>query len=171
MTPKPKDDVESTACLDVVVGTGEGQVLVATEIPLQPPAFAIKEVVKTFRNVTCTAIRDKVIVTGTLVKDINFKTFEREDCFDTIPRVCGDVRHCEVEIPFSLFVDVRRARPGDRCEVVVAEVEGEIDELREPIPEKKSFRVLLERVVIRVVVRVTRRTEHGWGASGETEEE
>ncbi len=157
--------MSNTACWDVVVGVGEAQVLVAAEIPLTPPAFGIKEVVKTFRNVTCNAITNKVIVTGTLVKDINYKTFEKADCVNNIPRVCGDVRHCEVELPFSLFVEVPGAMEGDACEVIKVEVEGEVDEPKDFTPDGKTFRVVLERVVIRVVVRVTRVKEVCYGSN------
>ena len=152
------------AALPMVVGIGQAQVLVVTEIPLTPPAFKVKHIVKDFQDVTCVAITNKVIVTGTLVKDINFKTFERRDVFNGIPRVCGDLRHCDVEIPFSLFVEIPGTREGDRCEVINVEVEGEIDEPRDYLPDNcRVFRTLLERTVIRVVVRVTRVKDVYWG--------
>jgi len=139
----------------VVINTGSAQILVVTEIPLTPPAFEIKDIDKEVIVEQCKAITDKVIINGILRKNINFKTFESEDTFDNVSRVCGDVRHCTVEIPFSLYIDVPGAMEGDDCQIEDAFVEGEKDELLNPT-EQGTFETLLEKAVVKIEVKVTR---------------
>ena len=73
-------------------------------------------------------------------------------------RVCGDVRHCTVEIPFHLFVEVPGAEPGDNCEVIDAIVAGEFDKLIDKNSDG-TFNKLLEKAVIKIRAKVTR-TKH-----------
>jgi hypothetical protein len=58
-------------------------------------------------------------------------------------RVCGDVRHCTVEIPFHLFVDVKGAQDGDTCVVEDAIITAEFDKLIDPNCDG-TFNKLLE---------------------------
>lgn len=90
-----------------------------------------------------------------LPKNINFKTVELKDTFNDNKRVCGDVRHCTVEIPFHLFVEVEGARPGDHCQIERAFVEGQLQELLD-VDHDKCVRKLLEKDIVRVEVKVTR---------------
>ncbi|MFO7171646.1 MAG: hypothetical protein DIU70_001580 [Bacillota bacterium] len=71
----------------VVLGLGETQHLICTEIPLKPPAFEIKDVVKRVDVTQCCVggvVKDevkekciaKVIIDAVLRKNINFKTDE-----------------------------------------------------------------------------------------------
>lgn len=162
----------------VVVNTGCGQVLVVTEIPLSHPAIRIKQVDKEvlIRDEDCKVIRNKVIINGILRKSIVFLTAETcniEPCgCEELRRVCGDVRHCTVDIPFHLFIVVPGAREGDKCVIEDAFVEGEHDELldcveslfkpkdkcenEEPKPIE-AFRRFREKAVVRVEVRVVHR--------------
>lgn len=95
----------------------------------------------------CAAACDKVIINGRLVKNITFKTLKERDCHHDLKRVCGDVRHCTVEIPFHLFVDVKGAQEGDDCEVIDAIVAGEFDKLIDKNSDG-TFNKLLERGVL-----------------------
>lgn len=91
-----------------------------------------------------------------MLKNITYKTLKERDCGGDLNRVCGDVRHCTVEIPFHLFVEVKGARDGDDCEVIDAIVAGEFDKL---ICKNNdgTFDKLLEKVVIKVRAKVTRK--------------
>lgn len=141
----------------VVVNTGEAQVLIVTEIPLTPPAFALDEVHKTVRIEQCKVITDKVIINGILTKNINFKAPELKDCFDDNRRVCGDLRFCQVDIPFHLFVEVPGALEGDDCQLEEAVVVGQKHTLMDV--KGDCFSKLLEKDVVKVVVKVTRQEQ------------
>jgi hypothetical protein len=140
----------------VIVNSNTAQVLVVTEIPLTPPAFKIDEIQKLIEIDECVAVCDKVIVNGRLIKNITFKTAKERDCHHDLHRVCGDVRHCTVEIPFHLFIDVKGAKPGDTCEIEDAVIAGEFDKLIDPNCDG-TFNKLLEKVVIKVRAKVVRR--------------
>ncbi|HEY3368992.1 MAG TPA: DUF3794 domain-containing protein [Symbiobacteriaceae bacterium] len=142
----------------VVVNSNTAQVLVVTEIPLSPPAFKIDEIQKLIEIDDCTTGCDKVIINGRLIKNITFKTAKERDCHHEMYRVCGDVRHCTVEIPFHLFVEIKGAKPGDKCEVEDAIIAAEFDKLIDPC-EDGTFNKLLEKVVIKVRAKVVR-TRH-----------
>lgn len=140
----------------VVVNANTAQVLVVTEIPLTPPAFKIDEIHKLIEIDDCAAVCDKVIINGRLIKNITFKTAKEWDHKHGLNRVCGDVRHCTVEIPFHLFIDVPGSRDGDICEVEDAIVAGEFDKLVDKNHDG-TFNKLLEKVVIKVRAKVVRR--------------
>lgn len=140
----------------VIVNSNTAQVLVVTEIPLTPPAFRIDEIHKLIKIDDCAAVCDKVIINGRLIKNITFKTIREHDCKDDLRRVCGDVRHCTVEIPFHLFVELPGTREGDMCEVEDAIVSGEFDKLIDKNPDG-TFNKLLEKVVIKVRAKSERK--------------
>lgn len=81
-----------------------------------------------------------------MLKNITYKTIKEKDHCGDLHRVCGDVRHCTVEIPFHLFVEIPGARDGDKCEVTDAIVAGEFDKLIDK-NEDGTFNKLLERSV------------------------
>lgn len=83
---------------------------------------------------------------GVLLKNITFKTAKDWDHKGDLNRVCGDVRHCTVEIPFHLFVEIPGTRDTDMCEVEDAIVAGEFDKLIDKNPDG-TFNKLLERCV------------------------
>jgi hypothetical protein len=96
-----------------------------------------------------------VIINGRLIKNITFKTAKERDCHGDLHRVCGDVRHCTVEIPFHLFIEIEGARDGDMCEVEDAIVAGEFDKLIDK-NDDGTFNKLLEKVVIKIRAKVVR---------------
>jgi hypothetical protein len=139
----------------VVVGVNTAQILVVAEIPLTPPAFKINEIHKLVEIDECVSVCDKVIINGRLVKNITFKTLGERDSKSHLKRICGDLRHCTVEIPFHLFIDVKGAREGDLCVVEDAIVAGEFDKLIDPICDK-TFGKLLEKAVLKIRAKVVR---------------
>jgi hypothetical protein len=139
----------------VVVGSNTAQVLVVTEIPLSPPAFQVDDIHKVIEIDDCTAVCEKAIINGRLVKHITYKTLKDRDCQGELNRVCGDLRHCTVEIPFHLFVEIDGAGEGDCCEVQDAIVAGEFDKLVDKNSDG-TFNKLLEKVVIQVRAQVIR---------------
>jgi len=82
-----------------------------------------------------------------MLKNITYKTLKDRDCHGDLHRVCGDVRHCTVEIPFHLFVEIPGSRDGDKCEVTDAIVAGEFDKLIDK-NDDGTFNKLLERSVL-----------------------
>jgi hypothetical protein len=148
-------DFKHVIQVPVVVNSNTAQVLVVTEIPLTPPAFRIDQIQKLIEIDDCAAVCDKVIINGRLIKNITFKTLKERDCHGDLNRVCGDVRHCTVEIPFHLFVEVEGARDGDMCEVEDAIVAGEFDKLIDR-KDDGTFGKLLEKAVIKVRAKVIR---------------
>lgn len=140
----------------VVVNSNTAQVLVVTEIPLTPPAFKIAEIHKLIEIDDCAATCDKVIINGRLIKNITYKTAREWDCKGDLHRVCGDVRHCTVEIPFHLFVELPGTKDGDMCEVEDAIVAGEFDKLVDKNHDG-TFNKLLEKVVIKVRAKSIRK--------------
>lgn len=139
----------------VVVNSNTAQVLVVTEIPLTPPAFKIDEIHKLIEIDDCATTCDKVIINGRLIKNVTYKTAKERDCHGDLHRVCGDVRHCTVEIPFHLFVELPGAKEGDKCEVEDAIVAGEFDKLVDRNHDG-TFNKLLEKVVIKVRAKAVR---------------
>jgi len=81
-----------------------------------------------------------------MLKNITYKTAKERDCKGDLNRVCGDVRHCTVEIPFHLFVELPGTRDGDICVVEDAIVSGEFDKLIDKNHDG-TFNKLLERSV------------------------
>jgi hypothetical protein len=138
----------------VVVGIGDCQALVVTKIPLHPPAFEIKDIDKKVIVDQCHVVKNKVIINATLYKNINYKTFGHKDEFDGNERVCGDLRHCTVRIPFACFIEIPGAKEGQDCQIECAEVEGEKDEL---LDENKdcTYSTLLEKTIVKIVAKVT----------------
>lgn len=88
-----------------VVATGERQVLVENVADLNKPAQKIQEIQARVEDVAVEVIPNKVIVTGTLHKQI---FFVGEDDI---------VRHQGEDIPFTTFVDLPGVNPGDEISV------------------------------------------------------
>jgi len=140
----------------VVVGDGSCQVLVVTEIPLDPPAFEIHSITKKVNVEQCHAVHDRVIINGTLNKNIIYKTLTDTDTFNGNTRYCGEIRHCTVRIPFHCFADIPGARENDNCQVERAEVIGETEQLQDSGDDCNTSETLLEKAIILVEVKVTR---------------
>lgn len=182
----------------VVLGLGETQHLICTEIPLKPPAFEIKDVVKQVDVTQCCVggvVKDevkgkciaKVIIDAVLRKNINFKTAEKKHRHDhdhdhdrdhdddrddkdldvqgalEAKVLCGDLRHCFVEIPFCTLIEVPLDVPFEKCDKIdvtkllcqleEAEVVAECDE------EIRDHCGLIEKVIEKDVVRIVVKVE------------
>jgi hypothetical protein len=94
-----------TLFLKKVVGESTAQTLVESDLTLFTPAIKIDEIVGSIRDITVETIHDKVIVQGTLHKQIFF--------IDT----ANLGRHQAEDIPFSFFVDIPGATPGMNIQV------------------------------------------------------
>jgi len=151
------------------VAIGESQVLVVSEIPLNPAARRIIEVIKNVEITQCKVINNKVIINGILEKIICFLNMGALSPISSKKPSCGgeqdqhmtnrvahgDCKATLAQLPFALFVDVPGAQPGDECLIEVAEVVGEKEEPMQ-VQSDGSFRVLLEKTVVRVVAKVVR---------------
>lgn len=138
-----------------VIGTGSAQYLSVADIPFVVPVFEIVDIIKKVNVTSCKVINGKVIINGELNKNIIYKTRENEEIFDNVTRVCGDVVHCTVNIPFALFIEVSGAIEGDDCHIEDAFVEGEQD-IEQDFNPDGTFNCLHEKTVLRVDVKVTR---------------
>lgn len=161
----------------VVLGVGSTQHLICTEIPLKPKAFEIKDTRKRVEITSCCVgglVREhenhwvaKVIIDAVLKKNINFKSVGQgkpDDCNDQDMKVvCGDLRHCYVEIPFCTLVEVPikdcRVDVHDlACTVKQADVVAEcVEEIRDH--DDGWIARIVEKDVVRISVKVERQEE------------
>lgn len=138
-----------------VISTNSRQILVENVADLNRPARKIQEIQARVENVEVEVIPNKVIVTGTLHKQIFF--------------VADDdiVRHMGEDIPFTTFVDLPGIEPGDFISItpIVEHVGFElIDKIGDKDcwdpcdpyveePESPVFKRIIQRTVIELVVR------------------
>lgn len=176
----------------VVLGQNATQHLICTEIPLRPRAFEIKDTKHKVEVTSCKVgglVRDidggvlaKVIVDAVLRKNINFKTVA-DDCR---PRqadeaeagqvietrvVCGDVRHCHVEVEFCTLIEVKLKGVSftDEDEIDGISKQQFLEELRctvkkaevvaEAVEEERDKDGCITRVVEKDVVRIEVKVE------------
>lgn len=109
--------VTETIRLQVAVGTGPlfkveefvgentVQDLSETVITLPVAAIKVREIVAQLRNIVTHVIQDKVIVQGIIHKQIFFISTDNIE------------RHLAEDIPFSLFLDIPGAVPGDNVQL------------------------------------------------------
>lgn len=136
-----------------VTGTGSRQVLVENECTLDPPAQKIQEIQARVEDLTTEIILNKVLVTGTLHKQI----------FYVGP---DDVVHHQGEdVKFTTFVDLPGAKPGDsatvipRVEHVSWQLDGEVEveDTYDPYTDTSEVELwesLHQKTIIELVVRV-----------------
>lgn len=122
------------ACFNVLAEENV-QVLIEDTIDLFTPAQKIDQIVASIRDVRCHVIPDKIIFQAILHKQIFFVNEE------------NTVVHQGVDIPFSGFVDVPGAVPGQCCQInpTIEFVEGtlpEPDRLREVVVVNMNVRLL-----------------------------
>lgn len=171
----------------IVLGTGSTQHLICTEIPLKPAAFEIKEIQKKVVVTSCCVggvvcepggIVFKVIIDAVLKKNINFKSVNdggKKDDDDSLQTrlVCGDVRHCHVEIPFCTLIEVPFTFPDSTaaqrvqaahatsdlanlftCKVKSASVVAQCTEEIRDDDKDGCIERLIEKDVVRIEVKV-----------------
>ncbi len=152
----PKKEIQ----VPVIITKGEKQLLVVKEInitPLSPPIWRIKDIDKEVIIYNIKVGVDKVILNGYIDKNINYKVKKHCDK----DSVDGPLYHHTTRIPFATFIDVPGAKECDNCEILYACVEVEKDELIDPIPDTDTYNKVLEKMVVKIVVKITR-TEHLW---------
>ena len=87
--------------VDEFIGENIVQELVENVIPLNQPAVKVREIVAKLQDFTTHVIQDKVIVQGTVHKQIFYIGADNIE------------RHQAEDIPFSVFLDIPGAAPGD----------------------------------------------------------
>lgn len=146
-----------------IINSGDVQELVCQTITLPAPAEEIKDVRKTVIVDRCAVVFDKVIVDGRLRKDILFKSAAAgfpipgnvQGCTGTVNTVTGTLLDLDLEIAFNAMISVPGARPGDRCVVLQAFVEGQVEEPAN-IQANGTFTALIEKSIIFLCVKVVR---------------
>jgi len=146
-----------------VIATNSRQILVENAVDLNRPAQKVQEIQARVENVGVEIIPNKVIITGTLHKQIFFVSDDNL------------VRHMGEDIPFTTFVDLPGINPGDS--VTISPVVEHVGfELCDPLCDDWSgsdsddcgfdscdpyveehdapvFRRLIQRTVIQLIVR------------------
>lgn len=146
--------------VDRVVGSGSVQELVCQIIDLGAPAEEIKEIRKTVIVDNCQAVYDKVIIDGRLRKDIMFKSVDAgfplpgnvQGCVGVTSSNTGPILDVDVEIAFNALIPVPGARPGDKCVVLQAFVEGEKEEAAN-ITATGAFTSLIDKSIVFLCVK------------------
>ena len=155
------------AQVPIVISRGSTQILVEVEVPFPErfPATEIVQVIKKVRDLTVFVCRNKAIVNGILDVNVVYKTFEGAFNFrrnGEDPRATfGDVRQIRFEVPFSGFIEVPGARPGDNFIVNFADVEDEcqLETLIDPVHLEctvTAFKKIRIVTIIRVDVSIVR---------------
>jgi hypothetical protein len=155
------------AQVPVVIRRGSTQILVEDSVPFPQrfPAIEIVQVIKKVRDLNVFVCRNKAVINGVLDVNVIYKTFEGDYNYSrngNDPRATfGNVRQIGFSIPFSGFVEVPGARPGDDFIVNFAGVEDEceLDTLEDPIHlgcSVTAFRRIRLSTIIRVDISVVR---------------
>ncbi|HYF96115.1 MAG TPA: SPOCS domain-containing protein [Symbiobacteriaceae bacterium] len=159
--------------VEQVIGSGNVQELICQPITFQAPAEEVKEIRKTVIIDNCMVVFDKVIIDGRLRKDILFKQANAgfplagnvAACTGIIATVTGPVLDVDVDIAFNALIPVPGARPGDKCVVLQAFVEGEKEEAAD-INANGSFQTLVDKSIVFLCVKVTVSKRYGSSAIG-----
>jgi hypothetical protein len=121
--------------VETVIGENTTQILVENVFTLPIPTIKIREIVASIRDLTTEVIENKVIIQGTLHKQI---FFIGEDNLE---------HHQAEDVPFSTFVDIPGATPG-----MNVHVNSTIETI---LFELESRHALRQKVVIEFFVKVT----------------
>lgn len=121
--------------VEAVVNEGTSQTMVESCVTLPEPAVKVSDLIAKVRDITAEVIEDKVLVQGTVHKQIFFVD------------AAGVERHIPEDAQFGVFVDVPGARPGMNVEVT-SEIEHVAFELRDQT-------TVCQKVVISVLAKVT----------------
>lgn len=89
-----------------VIGEGTTQLLSDTVVTLNQPAVKVREIVAEIRDINTHVLADKVVIQGTLHKQIFFVN------------LAGIEMHQAEDIPFSTFIDIPGALPGLDVQVI-----------------------------------------------------
>ena len=121
--------------LERVIGENSVQTLVPSDLELPVPAIKIVEIDAEVQDITCEVIADKVIVQGIVHKQIFF--IDEDDV----------ERHVAEDIPFSTFIDIPGADPGQICQIY-----PEIEFIKRDLSEDGA--ILTQEVVIDIFAKV-----------------
>lgn len=155
------------AQVPVVISRNSKQILVEGTVPFPPefPAIEIVQIIKKVRDLNVFICRNKAVINGVLDVNVIYKTFEGNynyrHCGNDPEASFGNVRQIGFSLPFSDFIEVPGARPGDDFIVNAAEVENdcELDTLIDPVHVQCSmtaFRKIRLSVVVLVDISVVR---------------
>jgi len=164
--------------VDEVLGMGTAETSVEVCIPLNPPAFEIRDdlIKRTFEFDALVAHNNRVFVNGRVIKNIPYKTRISSSCppCSGLTKITfGDIKHVTVEVPFNLCIDVPGAVKGAKVVVLDATVDSvEIPNFVKtpgitntcpsnpcaPVKKNKIIKSITEKDCISVTVKVVRDT-------------
>lgn len=151
--------------LDQVIGAGSVQELICQTIHFCTTVEEIKEIRKTVIVDRCEVVFDKVIINARLRKDIMFKKAAGgfpipgtlQGCVGVTTTITGQIFDTDVETVFTALIPVPGAKPGDKCVVLEAFVEGEVEEPAD-IHHCGGFKSLIDKSIVFLCVKVVRDT-------------
>ncbi|HLO04790.1 MAG TPA: DUF3794 domain-containing protein [Symbiobacteriaceae bacterium] len=149
--------------VDRVIGSGSVEELICQTVAFTNTVEEIKEIRKTVIIDNCRVVFDKVIIDGRLRKDIMYKNASTgfpipgtvQGCSGLLGTIPGPILDLDVEIAFTALIPVRGAKPGDRCVVIHAFVEGEKEEPAN-INAAGTFTALVDKSIVFLCVKVIR---------------
>lgn len=160
--------------VEQVIGSGNAQELICQPITFPAPVEEIKEIRKTVLIDNCMVVYDKVIIDGRLRKDIMFKQAAAgfplagnvAACTGIIATISGPILDTDVDIAFNALIPVPGARPGDKCVVLQAFVEGEKEEAAN-INADGSFTALVDKSIVFLCVKTNAAKDQARGMGSE----
>lgn len=121
--------------LPFVVGENDKQDLIVSDVCLENPAIKVKEIEVKAQNLRTVLIENKVIVQGTLHKQIFYIDEENIE------------RHQVEDVPFQNFLDIPGASIGNNVDFLTF--------IEEVIFELRSDNLLHQKVIIQYFIKVT----------------
>lgn len=135
---------------EIVVGEAVTEVFILSDpVTFYTPVY---KVVNQSAEVTisdCLVCTDKVIFNGAVTENLIYK--EQPD----LATGAGRVFYHETRLPFSGFVVVPGAKPGDNCQVEFAGVK-DCNFLVPLVADAAGIRIAVQKVIIAVKLKVTR---------------
>lgn len=123
---------------EIVIGENVKQELVMNEVELPVPAIKIADIISEIRITDTEVIKDKVIIQGIIHKQLFYIDVDNVE------------RHIAEDVPFSTFLDIPGALPGDNVQVnaVIELIKRELNR----IPGK----IVRQEIVFEIFVKVHR---------------
>lgn len=108
----PVATLPATVKIPVVLSTLQVQIHVDSFLKLPEPALEIKKIKKRLKVTQCLLIQDPTLTTGNGTATLFLKGFVRKNIeyatrgCSNLEGVCGDIRHCTVDVPYSCTTTV-----------------------------------------------------------------
>ena len=135
---------------EVVVGEARTQLLIVSDpVTFHTPVYSLLDAVGEVSIDHCLVCTDKVLFNGTLTENLIYKERPHPATGE------GRILYHELKLPFSGFVALPGAKPGDNCQVESAGVGGG-NFLVPLMADAAGIRIAVEKAIVEVKLKVTR---------------